>query len=115
MLNRAATIAFLILIPLSALAMPKEKGTTTLQVVTSKTKIHGTSSGNIFSYTELMFTQINGKNLVFECVQRGDICPVLESGKSYSADVEGPFLYVSMTSPVDKKALSAKFRQVGSW
>jgi hypothetical protein len=115
MLNRAATIVFLVLIPLSALATPKERETTTLQVVTSKTKIHGSSSGNIFTYTSLMFTQINGKNVVFECVQRGDICPVLDSGKSYTADREGAFIYISMSSPEDKKALSAKFREVGSW
>jgi hypothetical protein len=115
MLNRAAKIALLILIPLSAFATPKEKGTTTLQVVTSRTKIHGTSAGNIFTYTKLMFTQINGKNVVYECAQRGDMCPVLESGKSYTADQEGAYIYVSMSSPEDKKAISAKFREVGSW
>jgi hypothetical protein len=115
MLNRAAKIAFLILIPLSVFATPKEKGTTTILVVTARTNIHGTSSGTIFTYTDLIFTQINGKNVVYECVQRGDICPVLESGKTYTADQEGAFIYISMTSPELKKAVSAKFRQVGSW
>ena len=115
MLNTGVKIAFLILIPLSALALPKEKGTTTLQVVTSRTKIHGTSSGNIFTYTNLMFTEVNGKRVVYECAQRGDVCPVLESGRSYTADQEGSFIYISTTSPEDKKEFSAKFRQVGSW
>jgi len=62
-----------------------------------------------------MFAQVNGKNIVYECAQRGDICPVLEAGKSYTADQEGAFLYVSMSSPEDKKDISAKFREVGSW
>ena len=115
MLNGAAKIAFLIFIPLSVIATPKEKGSTTVQVVTSRTKIHGTSSGNIFSYTNLMFTEINGKNVVYECVQRGDVCPVLESGKIYTANQEGAFIYILMSSPEDKKPVPAKFRQVGSW
>ena len=115
MLNGAAKIAFLILIPLSVIATPKERGSTKVQVVTSRTKIHGTSSGNIFSYTNLMFTEINGKNVVYECVQRGDVCPVLESGKIYTANQEGAFIYILMSSPEDKKAVSAKFRQVGNW
>jgi hypothetical protein len=115
MLNKAAKIAFLILIPLAVLAKPNEKGTATVQVVNSTTKFHGSSSGGIFTYTDLLFAQINGKNVVYECVQRGDICPVLESGKSYSADQEGVFIYLPMTSPELKKAVSSKFRQVGSW
>ena len=102
MLNTGVKIAFLILIPLSAFALPKEKGTTTLQVVTSRTKIHGTSSGTIFTYTNLMFTEVNGKRVVYECAQRGDVCPVLESGKSYTADQEGSFIYISTTSPEDR-------------
>ena len=115
MLTRAAQIAFLVFISLSAFAMPKGREVTTLQVVTSKIKIHGTSAGTIFSYTNLMFTQVNGKKLVYECVQRGDICPVLEPGETYTADRQGDFIYILMMSPVDKKALPAKFRQVGSW
>ena len=95
--------------------MPKEREVTTLQVVTSKIKIHGSSAGNIFSYTNLMFTQVNGKKVVYECVQRGDICPVLEPGETYTADREGDFIYILMISPEDKKALSVKFKQVGSW
>jgi hypothetical protein len=113
--NRIAKIAILLFIPLAVVAAPKEKGSTTIQVVTARTKIHGTSSGNIFTYTDLMFTQVNGKNVVYECVQSGDICPVLESGKDYTADVNGIFLYLPMTSPESKKAGSAKFKKVGSW
>ena len=95
--------------------MPKEREVTTLQVVTSKIKIHGSSGGTIFSYTNLMFTQVNGKKVIYECVQRGVICPVLEPGETYTADRDGDFIYILMISPMDKRALSAKFRQVGSW
>ena len=110
MLNRAAKIAFLLLIPLSAFAIPKEKGSTTLQVVTSRTKIHGSSPGNIFTYTDLIFTEVKGKKVVYECIQRGDICPILESGKTYTADQQGSVIYILMSSPEDKKELSAKFK-----
>jgi hypothetical protein len=110
MLNRAAKIAFLLLIPLSAFAT-----TTTLQVVTSKTKIHNSSGGNIFVYTNLMFTEVNGKRVVYECVQSGDICPMVEPGKTYTVDRKGAYIYVTLNTPEDKKAVSVKFRQVGSW
>jgi hypothetical protein len=115
MLNRTALIGLLLLVPLSVLAAPKEKGTVSLQVVTSKTRIHGSYSNSAFAYTDLMFTQVNGKKIVYECVQRGDICPMVESGKIYTADRQGGVIYISMSSPEDKKAVSVKFRQVGSW
>jgi hypothetical protein len=114
-LYRAATIAFLLLIPLSLFATPKGRESTTLQVVSSKTKIHSSSSGSVFTYTDLLFIQVNGKKVVYECVQRGNICPVLESGKIYTADREGVFIYIPMSSPEDKKTFSVKFRQVGNW
>jgi hypothetical protein len=57
MFNRPARIAFLVLAPCCVLGGPKEKGTTKVQVVTARTQIHGSSSGNMFSYTNLMFTE----------------------------------------------------------
>ena len=115
MLNKAAKIAFLVLIPLSAFATPKGRETITLQVVSSKTKIHRSSSDNIFTYTDLMFTQVNGKRVVYACVQRWDVCPLMESGKTYTADRERDFIYISMSSPEDKKPFSVKYKQVGNW
>ena len=115
MLNKAAQIAFLVLIPLSAFATPKGRETITLQVVSSKTKIHSSSSGKIFSYTDVMFTQVNGNRVVYACVQRGDVCPLVESGKTYTADRERDFIYISMSSPEDKKPFSVKYKQVGNW
>ncbi len=114
MLNRAAKIAILVLIPLSAFAMPKGKETS-IQVVSLKTKIHNSSSGGVFTYTNLLLTEVNGKKIVYECVQRGDICPLLESGKTYVADQEGTYIYFPMSTPEDNKVFPVKFRQVGTW
>jgi hypothetical protein len=115
MLNKSAKIAVLVLIPFSAFATPKGRETITLQVVSSKTKIHVSSPNNIFSYTDVMFTQVDGKKMVYACDQRGDICPLMESGKTYTADREGNFIYISMRSPEDKKPFSVKYKQVEVW
>jgi hypothetical protein len=115
MANRTAKIAVLILTPLSALAMPNGKASITFQVDKSTTRIHGASTNNSFSYTDLVFAQIAGKKLVYECVQRDDICPILEPGETYTADQEGHFLYLPMTGPELKKAATARFKLVGSW
>jgi hypothetical protein len=115
MLRICATIAFLVLVPLSAFANRKEKGTTKLHVVTARTQVHDSSSGDKFTYTDLMFTEINGKKAVYECAQKGDVCPILEAGETYTVDQDGAVVYVPMTSPEGKKDTSAKFKQVGSW
>jgi hypothetical protein len=115
MLNRTAKLAFLVLIPLSVLATPKERESITLQVVSSRTRIHGSFSSTAFAYTDIIFTTFNGKRVVYECVQRGNICPMVESGKTYTADRQGDFIYISMSSPEIKKAFPVKFKQVGSW
>jgi hypothetical protein len=115
MFNRPAKIALLVLVPCCAFAGPKEKGTTKIQVVTARTQIHGSSSGNMFSYTNLMFTEVNGKKLVYECAETGDLCPILESGQSYTANQDGAYIYIPMSSPGGKKDLAVKFKKVGSW
>ena len=110
MFNKIARIAFFILIPLSAFA-----GTTTIQVVSSNTKVHNNSTGDVFVYTDLVFTKLNGKKVVYECVQHGDFCPMVESGRSYTVEQKGAFIYITMNAPEEKKASAIKFRQVGSW
>jgi hypothetical protein len=115
MLNKVARIIFAVLIPIVAFATPKERETIDIQVVSSKTRIHGSSPRKVFIYTNIMFTQVNGKNVVYACDQRGDICPLMESGKTYTADREGDFIYISMTSPEDKKPFPVKYKEVGSW
>jgi hypothetical protein len=115
MLNKTATIVFFVLISFSAFASPKGKESVSVEVVTSNTRIHSSFSRNAFAYTDLMFTQLNGKKVVYQCIQHGNICPMMESGKTYTADREGNFIYISMDTPDDKKAVSVKFRQVGNW
>jgi hypothetical protein len=115
MSKRIAAISILSLIPLSVFAAPKVKETIALQVVTSKTRINSSSARNIFTYTDLMFTQFNGKRIVYQCVQRGDICPMMQSGNNYTAGRDGIFIYISMGLPDDNKALSVKYKQVGTW
>ena len=117
MLKRTAIIAIWAFIPLCALAAPKEKekGSVKLQVVTSQTRVHGSYSNNAFAYTDLVFTEVNGKKIVYECVQRGDICPMVESGQTYTADLDGASLHILMNTPQSQKAVSVKFKQVGTW
>jgi len=115
MLKKAVKYVLLTLIPVVAVAGPKGRETTSMQVVSSNTRIHRTMSGDVFAYTDLMFIQTNGKKLVYECALRGNICPLMETGKTYTADRDGAFMYVEMSQPDEKKPLSAKFKQVGSW
>lgn len=114
MLKNSMYVFFFVCIPLCAIAGPKEKKTTTFEAVRVRTQIHG-SSGKMFTYTNQIFAQINGRRLVYECAQRGDICPVLESGKTYSGDQDGNFLYLAASFPDGQKDLAVKFKQVGSW
>src|ERR1700676_2462571 len=113
MFNKTLIIAILALIPLSAFAAPKEKETIAVQVVWSKTRIHKTSDRNLFTYTDLMFAELNGKKIVYECVQNGDICTVMQSGNTYSAGRDGAFIFITMGLPDDNKDLSVKYKQVG--
>jgi hypothetical protein len=113
--NKCAKIVFSVLIPLIALATPKGKETIKLQVVSSKTKIHGSATGNRFIYTDLMFTLVDGKKVAYACNQRGDACPLMEDGKTYTADRVGDVIYISMSAPGDKKPFSVKYKQLGSW
>lgn len=115
MLSRAARIMFFVLIPLFAFANQKERPTAQLEVFTVRTQIHSSSPGDMFTYTNLIFAQVNGKRLVYECAQRGDLCPVMESGKTYAGAQDGAFFYIPMTFPGGQKDLSVRFKQVGSW
>lgn len=115
MSKRIVAITILILIPLSVLATPKVKETVALQVVTSKTRINSSSARNIFTYTDLMFTQFNDKRIVYQCVQHGDICPMVESGQTYTVNRDGAYIYMTMTLADEKKPLAVKFKQVGTW
>jgi hypothetical protein len=124
--TKLAKVIFLLsLVPSAVLATPKNKETVQIKVVSSRTEIHGSSPGDVFTYTSLIFAEVrgaevkgveaNGVKVVYACDQRGDICPLLESGKTYTAEREGQFLYLSSTSPTSQKALVAKYKQAGGW
>ena len=40
---------------------------------------------------------------------------MVESGNTYTVDRAGDFIYIPMNTPEDKKTISVKFKQVGSW
>jgi hypothetical protein len=114
MLNKFAGILLLGLFSTAAFAAPKGKETIELKVVSSKTRIHS-SSPNIFIYTSDLFTQVAGKNVVYECAQKGDVCPLMESGKTYTAEREGNVIYISMNLPDEKSRLPVKYKEAGTW
>jgi hypothetical protein len=116
--SKVVRIVFAVLIPMVAcvaLAAPKERENIELQVVSSKTKTHGSDLASIFTYTDVIFAVVNGKKMEYECAQHGDLCPVMESGKTYPAVQDGNLIYITMSSPGDKKSLSVKYQEVGSW
>ncbi len=113
--NLFATI-LLILVPMIVFATPTKQTGESIQieVVSTKTNYHG-SSPKVFEYTEIMFARVNGKKLVFVCAQRADECPLIQAGKTYSADRVGNFIYLSMSSPDGKKSMPVKYKETGTW
>jgi hypothetical protein len=107
---------FLVLIPVIGFAAPKNKEAAPImfQVISSKTQIHGRPP-NVFSYTDVIFARVEGKNIIFVCDQRGDACPLMETGKTYSADRVGDFIYLMLGAPGEKRPSSIRYRQTGSW
>ena len=110
-LSKAAGILF-VLVPLVAFAADKgkEREAVEVQVLSSQTKLHGGS--NVFSYTSILFAQVNGDERIYECVQRGDICPIMESGKTYAAVKTGDVIHISVDAPEGEQPLVVKFKEV---
>ena len=116
MLTKVAFAAFAVLTSVAALAAPpKERENIQFQVVSSKAKIHGDNIDHTFAYTYLMYTRVSGKNVLYQCDQHGDICPVMEDGKMYNGDQEGRELYVTVMLPDGKKPFTVRYEDVGSW
>jgi hypothetical protein len=114
MRNNLAGIVFAVLIPFAILSSAKEKESVEVKVVFSKTKIHNSSRGNVFTYTFLLYTQVNGMNLLYTCDQKGDLCPLMEAGKTYPAERSGDVINIPMTLP-DGKIQSIKYKEAGTW
>lgn len=114
MLKTVARIILVAAIPIIAFATSNQRGTIDLEVVSSQTKTHGSSPGEVFRYSDVIFARVNGKNVTYECAQRGDVCPVVESGKTYSAEQDGNSIYIEMSLP-NGKHFSARYKQLGGW
>jgi hypothetical protein len=113
--SRIALLIFIAINPICAFAAPKATGSITLQVVSSRTKIKRARSNITFSYTDVIFAQVEGKKLVYECIQKDNLCPAMDSGKMYTADQDGDFIYFTMTTPDDPKPFAVKYKRVGTW
>jgi hypothetical protein len=84
-------------------------------VKTHGANTHGTSPSELFHYTDVMFTRVNGKNVMYECVQRGNLCPLMEAARTYTADRAGDFIHISISLPSGNRPISVKYKQLGSW
>jgi len=111
----AMIVAATLMIPIFTFAAPDQKVSIQLKVVSSKTKIHGSSGNDIFTYTSIMFTQVEGANVVYACAQKGDLCPLMETGQTYTAERDGKTIYIPMSFPDDKRPQPVKYKQVGTW
>jgi len=40
---------------------------------------------------------------------------MVESGQTYTGDLDGEYVRITMNTPEDKKAFPVKFKQVGAW
>ena len=120
MRNKVARIILSVLIPITIFAAPKEKGTIELKVVSSETNIHSKTKIHgfpdvAFVYTSVMFTQVNGTKVILACDQRGDLCPLMESGETYTVNRAGNAIYIPMSFPDEKRSFPVRYKQVGSW
>jgi hypothetical protein len=117
-LMTSATVTMMTALMLTprALATPTNKSAESVQieVVSTKTNYHG-NAPNVFKYTDVLFARVNGKNLVYACVQRGDECPLMQNGKSYPAERVGGYIYISMDAPDSKKPMPIKFKETATW
>ena len=108
---------FLVLVPVIGFAAPKSKDATPImfQVISTRTQIHGRPP-NVFSYTDVIFARVDGKNTIFVCDQKGDACPLMETGKTYSGDQVGDYMFLMLDpAPGEKRPTSVRFKQTGSW
>jgi hypothetical protein len=107
-------LAWAVIVASVAFATAKQRETIELQVVSSQTKTHGSPPGEVFRYTDVMFTEVNGKNVIYECVRRADQCPLMESGKAHTADRDEEFIYIA-TRLANGRPIVVKYKQLGNW
>lgn len=110
MRNKVAALIVFILLPIAVFSTTKERGTLEFKVVSSKLKVHN-NGGPVFTYTSVIFAQVGGMDVVFWCAQKGDLCPLMETGKTYTAERDGDVIYVPMSFPDDQHPLRVKYKQ----
>src|SRR5436305_1244540 len=110
----AAIIVALSLLPIVTFSATKEKGTIEFKVVSFKTKVHA-AQGSIFSYTSIIFAQVGGMNVVLACAEKGDLCPLMDNGKTYTAEKDGDNVFIPMSFPDDKRPMRVRYKQAGTW
>src|SRR5262245_10658065 len=114
MMRKVMGIVLALVVSFAAVAAAKEKGNIELKVVSSKTKVHNAYPGDVFSFTYILYGQVNGKNVMYTCDQKDDLCPLMENGKTYRAAMSGDVITISMDFP-DGKSRSIKYRDAGTW
>lgn len=112
---RFAVAALILMAASVAFASPKDRQNIQVQVVSSKTKTRGSSLDKIYTYTDVIYTMVDSQKVAFACQQKNDICPPMESGKTYSAERDGDDIYITMTAPGDKKPFAVKYGMIGPW
>jgi hypothetical protein len=110
---RFFTILFIMGVPTIGAAAPQQKDTVEVQIVSSQTRIHRNSS-NAFKYTDVIIAQVDGMEVAYECDQRGNSCPLMESGKTYTASRAGDVIYISISSPDGEQSLAVRYKEVGA-
>jgi hypothetical protein len=118
MASKVAGVVLTALVLLSAsvaFATPKDRENIEIQVVSSKTKTRGSSLDKIFTYTDVIYTMVGSQKVAFECEQKNYVCPIMENGKTYSAERDGDTVYITMTAPGDKKPFPVKYGLIGPW
>ena len=117
MSSKTAILVLLMMVSAASIAASKKKGAAEsiqFQVKSTKTAIHGRTP-NVFTYTQVMFVEVAGKRIVYSCDVRGDECPIMEAGKTYTADRAGDDIWFTMPVPDEKRPFEVRYKQIGTW
>jgi hypothetical protein len=69
-----------------------------------------------YSYTDILFAIVDGKHVVYSCVEHKKVCPLLDPGTKLSAEQDGNSMLLSPPNPSDKKASPTHYRLApGGW
>jgi hypothetical protein len=127
---RIAAIVVLILVPTVVFARQKpnkQRESVVVEVVSSKTKTHvshawgtGLSRNKMpddaYTYTDVFFAIVDEKHVVYSCVERKKVCPLLEPGSKLTVEQVGNSIYIPNPGSSENKPSVAHYELVGgSW